>query len=167
VRAMPDNRDRTTQGRFKKGNKASMSSGLQHGLGLARLPKQCGTLKNHLRRLRATLQDEARRVHGAITTVMYGRILTATLHEQRCRLAQRMIERKLDDLSVEQFATLTNIVGAAAEARDRAIREVMGGNPEAEGLGDRLLSFLAERDTSPHPAASSFAAVPSDGLAEK
>src|SRR5262249_47216551 len=92
---MPDDRDQDSKGRFRKGNKASMSSGLRHGLSLCRLPKGCSSIARSLRVLRRRLEDATRAQHGGELTVRHiGLINRAVMCERRSRLIQRWQEQK-------------------------------------------------------------------------
>jgi hypothetical protein len=137
---MPNDRDRTSQGRFAKGNKAAFTSGLATGLGHSRLPKGTGHIRKALSSLRKRLEDASRQRHGSALTVLHdGLISTALAHERRKRLAERRLTQleEAGTISDEAFDRLQDIIGQAAEQRDAKVAALLGPEGKA-GVADAL-----------------------------
>ncbi len=154
---MPDSRDRTTKGQFAKGNKASMSSGLAHGLAHSRLPKGMSKLQRDLTRWRRHLEDGVRRKHGpTLTAQQDGMIASAVVHERRRRLAERFLTLRWEagDLGTEELDRLQEIAGLATSQRDEVTAKLMGEvnsfTPPADpsgpfGISPAAMAALQER----------------------
>lgn len=125
---MPNDRDRTARGQFAKGNKASMSSGLAHGLAHSRLPKGMSKVSRDLSKWRRALEDAVRVRHGSPDVIRCGLVAGAVSHERMRRLAERwwMTRIEAGTLTTDELAKLHAVISASTEARDRLVSRLLG-----------------------------------------
>jgi hypothetical protein len=124
--------DHGPQGRFKKGNRASMKHGC---FSLGRTPKGTAYVQRLAGRLRSRLVRAVRQKHGADALPLDGLIQSACRHETRALLLTRWLRDAGDSLAVMDRVSLMREIGVATDARDRCIRALgLDGSPDLAAL---------------------------------
>lgn len=121
---MPNpSRDRTSRGRFAKGNKVNMKHGRYSYLAMGRAPQGCEYIGRLVGQFRKALEAAVTEKHGEVALYHAALIQSACRHEGRAQLLTRWL-RLCDELSyADRLATLKE-VGAASDARDKALKAI-------------------------------------------
>jgi hypothetical protein len=108
------------------GNQNAAKSGVASWLKLGRLPPKSGHLRRVLNGLRDQIRAAVSADSGEITLFQELRIQTAIRHEARLRLLLQWSAdpATADKLSIADRLAIMRDTGAAAESRDKAIRDL-------------------------------------------
>jgi hypothetical protein len=104
-----------------RGNRNAIRSGLQ-SFALGKYPKGCAYVARQCHLLRRQLRDAVTKQDGSTTVWSEAVIASACQHEGRRLLLIRWLRKEGDSLPVLDRASLLERIGAATNARDRALK---------------------------------------------
>ncbi len=93
-----------------------------YGLSLGTAPKRMAHDWSEARKYQGLLETETKARYGEGTPDIHqaGMIMSASIHSLRCRLARRWLDTETG-LTLEQKVMLVNLMGNAADARDKVV----------------------------------------------
>ena len=140
----------------RRGAPASNDNRLRHGLrskrfglSLGKPPKALRHDWQEARTYQRTLEEETPQKYGSVDIHQAGQIMSASIHSLRCRLARKWLEEEGGadgkGLPLTDRVTLLNLMGTAADARDKVVGKLF----EKPGRKDNPWAIL---DSLPPPS---------------
>jgi hypothetical protein len=108
--------------KFKEGNQLQVTHGLRMWNATGKMPKGCSYLQGFLNQFRKELEKAVEAEHGKIGIYHAALIQTATRHEGRALLCQRLLRKKADTMTPEQTLVYAREIGNASDSRDKALK---------------------------------------------
>jgi hypothetical protein len=105
--------DRTAQGQWAQGNRASMTHGL---FAVGGLPRGCSYIRRLTSQFRGKLEATVRERQGEISLHSAALICAAVRHAQRQLLLQRWLRLEGDRLALGDWLALVREIGVAADS---------------------------------------------------
>jgi hypothetical protein len=139
--------DRTPQGRWAKGNAASRTHAAYTYLATGKLPRGCRTIRRQLTEFRrALVRQVCGAENGTLTAAQADTISTAVAHEARRRLLGKWLAERADGMTPDLLIRFTFEIGQATEARSRAVRRLLGGQPGKPRVVDPVAYWRAQEE---------------------
>jgi hypothetical protein len=170
---MPNDRDRTTQGQARAGNRLATKHGIYSSLAVGSLPKGCSFIRRQLNAFRVLIEDRVREATGGKEQEGPDGLLRAALiasaveHERIRRLANWYMAERGDTMPSDQAERFMGMAARATAERDRVLREVLGNAASLPPTGEDGQPGLSYATFQKLRQSMGFDATPGEPLAGK